>query len=90
MVYHLSFQVFESESESDSERELETEVTKIVRPSRLPGSKFMEELLVRMSTLVVLQLATPDPTMTSEMQVQLVYSYLLVTASSLLVTPEVR
>ena len=54
------------------EREFEAAVTEIVNPSRLPGSKFMEELLVKMSSLVLFQLAAPDPTMTSEMQVQLV------------------
>ena len=53
----------------DLERELEQEVTGIVRPSRLPGSKFMEELLVKMSSLILVQKASPDPTMTSEMQV---------------------
>ena len=53
----------------DLERELEQEVTEIVRPSRLPGSKFMEELLVRMSSLILFQKASPDPTMTSDMQV---------------------
>ena len=53
------------------EREFEAAVTEIVNPSRLPGSKFMEELLVKMSSLVLFQLAAPDPTMTSEMQVHL-------------------
>ena len=76
MVSHLDFQLFDSAPGlgPDLEKELETEVTEIVRPSRLPGSKFMEELLVRMSSLVLFQLATPDPTMTSDMQVQLVNS----------------
>ena len=71
MVSHFVFQLFDSAPGlgPDLEKELETEVTGIVRPSRLPGSKFMEELLVRMSSLVLFQLASPNPTMTSDMQV---------------------
>ena len=71
MVSHFVFQLFDSAPGigPDLETELESEVTGIVRPSRLPGSKFMEELLVRMSSLVLLQLASPNPTMTSDMQV---------------------
>ena len=49
---------------------------RIVRPSQLPGSKFMEELLVKMSSLVLVQLASPTPTVTSDMQVHIVIFFL--------------
>ena len=53
----------------DLEREFEEEVTEIVGPSELPGSKFMEELLVKMASLILVQKASSDPTITPEMQV---------------------
>ena len=55
--------------EPSLESEFEAAVIEIVDPSRLPGSKFMEELIVKMSSLVRVQLAAMVPTMTSEMQV---------------------
>ena len=68
---HFVFQLCDSAPGlgPDLEAELKSEVIGIVRPSRLPGSKFMEELLVRMSSFVLLQLASPNPTVTSDMQV---------------------
>ena len=52
------------------EQEFEDEVATIVGPSGIPGSKFMEELLVKMSSLIVAQKATTDPALlTHDMQV---------------------
>ena len=55
--------------EPSLESEFEAAVIEIVDPSRLPGSRFMEELIVKMSSLVRVQLAAMVRTMTSEMQV---------------------
>ena len=55
--------------EPSLESQFEAAVIEIVDPSRLPGSRFMEELIVKMSSLVRVQLAANVPTMTSEMQV---------------------